>query len=88
MSQISSTRVLVGLTSCIALMSFVAYSQVDSEEKVGKKKSEKDGSVAKKNSKAKQLDVANDVDEEIASACKPMFDYCDDELSRRIAEMA
>lgn len=88
MLQISSTRVLVGLTSCIALMSFVAYSQIDSEENVEKKKSEKDGSVGKKNSESDQLDPVNDVDEEITNACKPMFDYSDDELSKRIADMA
>ena len=80
MLQHSSTRLLVGLTSCIAIVSLVAYSRTGNEKKgLGEKKSEEDASTAKKNSHDSN---------EGGNACKPMFDYSNRNVSRTIIGIA
>jgi len=89
MLQHSSTRVLVGLTSCIAIISFVAYNQLNNQKKgLGKKKSEKDASEEKRSYDADELDLINNVNVEIVNACKSMLDHNDNELARTIIDMA
>jgi len=89
MLQHASTRLVVGLTSCIAIVSFVAYKQFNNEKKeLGKKKSEKDIPEAKKSSFVDELDAPIHSNEEVKRACKPMFDCNDNELTRIIVDMA
>jgi len=89
MSQHASTRLLVGLTSCIAIVSFIAYKHFNNEKKgLGKKKSEKDIIEAKKSSFVDELDAPIHNNEEGISACKPMFDCNDNELTKIIVDMA
>lgn len=77
----SSTLVLLGLTSFVAVISFIAYNQFNDEEK-------KDTSKAKKSSDVNELDTMNKVDGEVGITCKPMFNYNDLESARIIIGMA
>lgn len=74
---------LVGITSCIVILSFVAYSKVYED----KKKSEKDPPAIDSSGPDKQHPVDNG-DEEGDNMSKPMFEYNNRNLFRTIINMA
>mmetsp|Transcript_9520 Transcript_9520/g.23711 ORF Transcript_9520/g.23711 Transcript_9520/m.23711 type:complete len:433 (+) Transcript_9520:103-1401(+) len=81
MWQHSSTRVLVvGLTSCVAIVSIVAYNHIGNGGKVmDSNKSEEDAVETTENS---------DDSDEGGISSKPMFDHKNSELARTIVDMA
>ena len=89
MVQRTSTRVLVGLTSCIVILSFVAYSRHSEEKRQPQKnKSEKVPLATKNSTGSEGQGLANNGDEKVDTICKPMFKYNNQDLTQKIIIMA
>mmetsp|Transcript_907 Transcript_907/g.2297 ORF Transcript_907/g.2297 Transcript_907/m.2297 type:complete len:437 (+) Transcript_907:584-1894(+) len=89
MTQRKSTTMWIGLASCVAILSFVAYSaRNDEKNQPGTEKSSKDESVPKKRSSPERQNLAQNGDRASQVACKPMFKFANQELAKKIINMA
>lgn len=89
MTQRTSTRVVVGLMSCVVILSFVTYSRHNEEKRQSrKKKSEKDALATKENSGPEGQRLLSNGGEAEYKTCKPMFKYNNQELSKKMFNMA